>query len=55
MVVRTGIFLDVQVYVGWECGGNEEKGLGKSVVLKLTKPLAGCHHHVFRDNFFSSP
>ena len=50
-----GYFLDVQVYVGRECCSNEEKGLGKRVVLKLTEPLAGRHHHVFCDNFFSSP
>ena len=47
--------LDLQVYVGRQCCGNEEKGLGKRVVLKLTEPLAGRHHHVFCDNFFSSP
>ena len=52
---ENGYFLDVQVYVGRECCGNEEKGLGKRVVLKLTEPLAGRHHHVFCDNFFSSP
>ena len=43
------------MYVGRECYGNEEKELEKRVVLKLTKPLAGRHHHVLCDNFFSSP
>ena len=52
---ENGYFLDVQVYFGRECCGNEEKGLGKRVVRKLTEPLAGCHHHVFGDNFVVHP
>ena len=55
-----GYFLDLQVYVGREFAGSGdnrsgEKGLGARVVLGLSEPLAGCHYHIYCDNFFSSP
>ena len=28
-------------------GGDEEFGLGATVVLSLTEQLHGCHHHVY--------
>ena len=49
-----GYFLDVQVYVGRE-GGATEHGLGERVVLGLTERYQGRKHHVFCDNFFTSP
>ena len=50
----TGYFLDLQVYVGKE-GSGSEHGLGERVVLELTEKYRGKAHHVFCDNFFSSP
>ena len=55
-----GYFLDLQVYVGRDFAGSGdnrsgEKGLGARVVLGLSEPLAGCHYHIYCDNFFSSP
>ena len=49
-----GYFLDVEVYVGRE-GRVTEHGLGERVVLSLTEKYRGKHHHIFCDNFFTSP
>ena len=49
-----GYFLDAHVYIGRE-GGVTEHGVGERVVLGLTEKYCGRNHHVFCDNFFTSP
>ena len=49
-----GYFLDLQVYVGKE-GEAVEHGLGERVVLDLTQQFWSRNHHVFCDNYFTSP
>ena len=41
------------MYAGKE--GRGETGLGGRVFTTLTRNLIGKHHHVFFDNFFTSP
>ena len=44
-----------EVYQGKGSNTTPELGLGGSVVKTLTRPLVGKHHHIFMDNFFTSP
>ena len=46
-----GYFCDFDVYTG--ASQSPEKGLGASVVKRLTAGLEGKHYQVFCDNFFS--
>ena len=43
------------VYTGKGSGTEKDAGLGESVVLNLTSHLQEKYHHVYCDNFFSSP
>ena len=43
------------VYTGKGSGTEKDAGLGESVVLNLTSHLQEKNHHVYCDNFFSSP
>ena len=45
---------EFDVYVGKPPGKECEIGLGKKVVLKLTRNLSGKNHRVFFDNYFNS-
>ena len=51
---RSGFLNEFDVYVGKPPGKEREIGLGKKVVLKLTRNLSGKNHHVFFDNYFNS-
>ena len=51
---KTGYFCKFKVYTGkGDCV--DDKGLGASVVCSLTEHLKDKHHHVYFDNFFTSP
>ena len=49
---NNGYFHTMQVYTGKT--NTSEKQLGARVVKDLTRSLAGKHHHVNFDNFFTS-
>ena len=52
------IFTDVlnfEVYLGKEPGRERQNGLGYDVVMNMTEPFWNKNHHVYFDNFFSSP
>ena len=50
---HNGYFSQFEVYQGKVSNTTPELGLGGSVVK--TRPLVGKHHHIFMDNFFTSP
>ena len=51
-----GYFSEFSVYEGRsETESGSVEGLGSRVVKKLTRNITGKFHHVFFDNFFSSP
>ena len=51
-----GYFSDFSVYEGQsESAGSSQDGLGMRVVKSLTRHLVGKFHHIYFDNFFSSP
>ncbi|CAI8005304.1 PiggyBac transposable element-derived protein 4 [Geodia barretti] len=52
---HNGYFSQFEVYQGKGSNTTPELGLGGSVVKTLTRPLVGKHHHIFMDNFFTSP
>ena len=52
---HNGYFSQFQIYKGKGTNMSPELGLGGSVVKQLTRPLVGKFHHVFMDNFFTSP
>ena len=53
---KNGYFIDIDVYVGRPSEmESTETDLASRVVLKLTEPFRNKNHHVFCDNFFSSP
>ena len=49
-----GYACEFQVYVGRPHGVRTEVGLGKRVVLDLTRRLAGTRSHIYFDNYFTS-
>ena len=52
---HNGYFSQFEIYQGKGSNTTPELGLGGSVVKTLTRPLVGKFHHVFMDNFFTSP
>ena len=48
-----GYVSELEVYAG-KVTDKVEKGLGRHVVEKLCNRLAGRHHHIFFDNYFTS-
>ena len=51
---NNGYFCKFRVYTGkGDC--DNDKTLGESVVLNLTSELKDKHHHIYFDNFFTSP
>ena len=52
---HNGYFSQFDVYQGRGSNTSPEFGLGGSVVKILTRPLVRKYHHVFMDNFFTSP
>ena len=48
-----GYVSELEVYAG-KVTEKGEKGLGRHVVEKLCNTLAGRHHHIYFDNFFTS-
>ena len=51
---RKAFVNEFDVYVEKPLGKECEIGLGKKVVLKLTRNLSGKDHPVFSDNYFNS-
>ena len=51
----TGYVCNWKLYTGKESGANAECGLAGKVVLDLTAHLSGVGHHVYFDNFYTSP
>ena len=52
---KNGYCHEFQVYTGKVDGARTEEGLGYRVVKDLTRKIIGKGHHVYMDNFFSSP
>lgn len=50
---RTGYMWNVEMYTGRKA--EVEPGMTKKVVLRLCQPLYNTGHHVYMDNYFSSP
>ncbi len=50
---RIGYISDFSVYTGKD--GSDSNDLGGKVVKKLTGSLVSKHHHLYFDNFFTSP
>ncbi|KAK7089368.1 hypothetical protein V1264_025076 [Littorina saxatilis] len=50
---NTGYLLQFEVYTGRRADGTQH-GLGHDVVMRLSSPFFGLHHHLYFDNFFSS-
>jgi len=51
---KTGYMYNWEIYRGGTAGRTEH-GLSRTVVTNITKPIYGNKHHVYMDNFFSSP
>ena len=51
---RNGYAYDFEVYLG-AMGGSPESGLGEKVVQMLCRSIQGRSHHIYMDNFFTSP
>lgn len=56
---RTGYISEFQIYVGKPDGkkgkGVGEEGLGARVIKDLTAKIQNRNHHIYMDNYFSSP
>lgn len=50
-----GFVVNHEVYLGKQPGRVFANGLGYSVVMELMAPFLNKNHHVYFDNFFSSP
>ena len=50
-----GFVINHEVYLGKRPGRVLANGLGYSVVMKFVSPFLNKNHHVYFDNFFSSP
>jgi hypothetical protein len=50
---KTGYMYNWEMYRG--STGRTETGLSEKVVLNITQPIYGHNHHVYMDNFFTSP
>ncbi|XP_015772176.1 PREDICTED: piggyBac transposable element-derived protein 4-like [Acropora digitifera] len=50
-----GFVINHEVYLGKQRGRVLANGLGYSVVMELMNPFLNKNHHVYFDNFFSSP
>jgi hypothetical protein len=51
----SGYCHEFQVYTGRDVRGVPEAGLGQRVVQDLAQRLHGMYHHVYVDNYFTSP
>ena len=51
----TGYVCNWKLYTGKEEGRTSEYGLAAKVVLDLTAHLSNCGHHIYTDNFYTSP
>ena len=51
---QAGFCHQMEVYLGKGVGMDVSRGLGYSVVRKLTKPLRNQDHHIYFDNLFTS-
>ena len=52
---KNGCVIYYDVYLGSEEGVWRIHGLGYDVVMKMIQPYMNKNHHVYFDNFFSSP
>ena len=50
---KNGIMCELSVYTGKE-NDQPETNLGAKVVKRLTRNIAGCNHHIYCDNYFTS-
>ena len=50
-----GYVVNFSVYLGSEGQNRQIQGLGYDVVMNMARPFLNRNHHVFFDNFFSSP
>lgn len=50
-----GFVLNHKVYLERERNAAPGNGLGYNVVTDISRPFLGKNHHLFFDNFFSSP
>jgi hypothetical protein len=50
---RTGYLYNWDIYKG--AGATTETGLTKNVVLQMVEPVVEHRHHIYMDNYFSSP
>jgi len=51
---KSGYMYNWELYRGGT-RGTTEHGLSKNVVTSITRPVYGNKHHIYMDNFFSSP
>ncbi|XP_062582665.1 piggyBac transposable element-derived protein 2-like, partial [Saccostrea cucullata] len=52
---RNGYCHEFQIYTGKVDREKTEEGLGERVVKDLTRKIINKGHHIYMDNFFSSP
>ena len=52
---RTGYVCNWKLYTGKEAGDRSQYGLAEKVVLDLTSHLSNSGHHLYTDNFYTSP
>ncbi|KAK3735838.1 hypothetical protein QZH41_007478 [Actinostola sp. cb2023] len=52
---KNGFVVNHKVYLGKEKDKRRENGIGYDVVTGMTSPFYNKYHHVYFDNFFSSP
>ena len=50
-----GYVVNFSVYLGSEGKNRRIHGLGYDVVMKMARPFLNGNHHLFFDNYFSSP
>ena len=50
-----GFVVNQKVYLGKEKNGLSADGLGYDVIMAITEPYLNKNHHVYFDNYFSSP
>ena len=50
-----GYIVNFSVYLGSEGKNRRSHGLGYDIVMKMARPFLNVNHHVFFDNYFSSP
>ncbi|XP_053391383.1 piggyBac transposable element-derived protein 4-like [Mercenaria mercenaria] len=52
---HTGFCVQADIYTGAKGGQGSTEGLGYKVVMGMARHVQGKHHHLFFDNYFTSP